>query len=76
MNGKCNIIQFIHVMIKKFYIYNLSLFRITTYAKKKIMKRTRNRREKRIKKEKKITPIKNVINNDPSELHLSPKDGG
>ena len=51
MNGKCNITQFVHVVIEKYYIYNLSLFRIST-LQKTIMKSTRDSREKGIKKEK------------------------
>jgi hypothetical protein len=74
MNRKCNITQF---MIEKYYIYNLLLFIISTYqlCKKQLWKGQKIGERKESKK-KKITPKKNIINNNPSKLHLSLKDDG
>lgn len=45
--------QFVHAAIEKRDIYSLSLFRMETFTKKKIMKCIGERREKKRKRKKK-----------------------
>ena len=52
MNGKCNITHFIHVLIEKYYIYNLSLFEISTYTKKKNYEKNKRYERERNQKRK------------------------